>query len=176
MQRRNLIMWCTVAKWASAIAVTTLLVSNKPAVAASDSTGVAVVARLYRDFGWQAFAIQHEVFGEGVTHQGKEVLGRYFSRDLGRLLVEDAACQKRERGICQLDFDILFNAQDPVVTDLELTVLAPGKVLVRFKNPMSREVFAIEYRLARAAGRWRIADVVYGQQDGRSLKRTLQGR
>lgn len=153
-----------------------VLASSRIATAAPASTELALVAHLYKDFGWQAFAVQHDLFGNGVAQQSRDVLGRYFNADLVRLISEDAVCQARERGLCRLDFDILFDSQDPVVTDLELKTLAAGKVQVRFRNPVNGETSVIEYKLTRAEGQWRIVDVAYGLQGERTLKRTLQGR
>ncbi|WP_342118390.1 DUF3828 domain-containing protein [Pseudoduganella sp. OTU4001] len=163
-------MWSIVARRALVIGAIFLLTSSGFASAAPAGAEV-VVARLYKDFGWQAFAIQNELFENGVAQQGKDVLGRYFDPELARLIRDDAACQSKERGICRLDFDILFDSQDPVVTDLELSLLAAGRVQVRFKNPVSGEATTIEYRLARG----RIVDVLYGPQGARSLKRILRG-
>ncbi len=135
-----------------------------------------MVAQLYKDFGWQAFASQEELFGEDLAHQRKEVLDHYFSPQLVELIVKDAACQTTKRGLCRLDFDILFDAQDPVVTDLDVRLLGPGKVQVQFKNPVDGEVTAIRFVVAQVSDRWRIVDVLYGPKAERSLKQILMKR
>lgn len=162
--------------WISRITLTLLLCC--PALAWSAPVGVEakVVAHLYRDYGWQAFASQQDLFGEGLEQQRRKVLGQYFNAQLVDLIAKDAECQVKQRGICRLDFDILFDSQDPVVADLEILVPASGKVQVRFTNPVNHETKAIDFLVARTAGRWKIIDVLYGPEPARSLKQVLLGR
>ena len=103
--------------------------SSTPLAAKADKEA-AVVAKLYKDFSWQALASQHDLFGDDVTHQGKATLEHYFAPALADLLVKDAACQARSHGICNLDFDLLLDSQDPRVTNLEMTTTSPGHVAV----------------------------------------------
>lgn len=169
-------MLCTAAKWTLASALSIIFCCSTSAFAASANAEAEPVARLYKDFGWQAFASQSELFGDGIAHQGKAVLARYFSPDLAKLLIRDAACQAKERGICRLDFDILFDTQDPVVTDLSVNTLALGKVQIQFKDPTSDEITTIAFLVEKNAGQWRIADILYGSKGERSLKGILQRR
>lgn len=168
-------MLSIVDHWALRLVLPLLFCCPMLASAAPNGGGAEVVAHLYRDFGWQAFAIRQDLFGEGLEQQHKEVLGRYFNAQLVDLITKDAACQMKEHGICRLDFDILFDSQDPVVTDLEVQVPAPGKVQVRFANPVNGETTAIDFMVARTAGQWRIVDVFYGAKQKRSLKQILLG-
>jgi hypothetical protein len=115
------------------------------------------------------------VFGEGLEHQGKEALMRYFSPELAELLVKDRACQRKEQGICRLDFDILFDSQDPVVTDLDVKMGSAGKVRVSFKNLVNGQTTNIQFVVAHSGGKPKIVDVLYGAKADRSLKRLLQG-
>jgi len=163
----------TAGNWTLGLTISLLLCCVTPALCAPVSAEAQVVAHLYRDFSWQAFATQGELFGESLEQQRKEVLARYFSGQLVELLIKDADCQTRERGLCRLDFDILFDSQDPVVTDLKVEVLAPGKVQVRFTNPVNGEKTAIRFVVARADAQWRIVDVLYGAKLERSLKQIL---
>lgn len=167
----------SVGKWLINLALSILSCSLAQAFAAPVNAEAKVVAHLYKDFGWQAFAsTQDELFGEGLEQQRKDVLARYFSPQLVELLIKDAECEARERGLCRLDFDILFDLQDPVVTDLAVRSVAPGKVQVRFKNPVDGEVTAIDFLVAQVAGQWRIVDVLYGPKPQRSLKQVLMKR
>jgi hypothetical protein len=132
-----------------------------------------VVASLYRDFGWQAFASQQNLFGDDLAHQKKATLEKYFAPDLAELLVRDAVCQVRSQGICNLDFELLFDSQDPRVTDLDVQTVALGKVAVSFKDPVNDETTKIEFNLAQVAGKWKIADVIYRRNGESSLKKVL---
>jgi hypothetical protein len=167
-------MFSTVVKLIPLFAVAAVIFLAAPAVAAPSGTATELVARLYKDFGWQAFAT-NEVFGEGLEHQGKEALMRYFSPELAELLVKDRACQRKEQGICRLDFDILFDSQDPVVTDLDVKMGSAGKVRVSFKNLVNGQTTNIQFVVAHSGGKPKIVDVLYGAKADRSLKRLLQG-
>ncbi|MTW12926.1 DUF3828 domain-containing protein [Pseudoduganella eburnea] len=169
-------MWFTDGIKMAGPVLSFLLCCASPAYAAPVSAEAQVVAHLYKDFGWQAFATQSELFGESLEQQRKDVLARFFSAQLVELLVRDAECEAREKGLCRLDFDILFDSQDPVVTDLKIQMLAPGKVLVDFTNPVNGERTAIRFVVTNTSGQWRIVDVLYGQKPERSLKQTLLKR
>ena len=144
-------------------------------LAAEAESGVAVVTRLYKDFAWEAMASQPEFFGEGLAHQDKATLKRYFTPALAELLVRDAVCQARVKGICNLDFVLLFYSQDPRVVDLDIQPRSSGQVDVAFKDPVSDERTKIAFRLMQVGGKWRVADILYGQQ-GTSLKNVLSRR
>lgn len=167
-------MSSTVVKHLVVIALSFLTLTWAPTAAAETAnTEAAAVARLYKDFAWQAMASQADLFGEDLAHQSRPVLEKYFTPSLADLLRKDVACQVKSQGICNLESDLLFNAQDPMVTDLVVEKTAPGRVVVAFKNPANQATTKIEFKLARMAGRWRIADIVYS--DG-SLRRTLSNK
>ena len=146
------------------------------AVAAKPESEAFVVARLYKDFAWQAIASQPNLFGEGLAHQRKATLEKYFSPALAELLVRDAACQVKSQGICNLDFDLLFDSQDPRVTDLNVETVTSGKVSVAFKDPVTDEQKRIAFHLSQVAGKWKIADIVYGKDGQLSLLKVLSRR
>jgi hypothetical protein len=108
-----------------------------------------------------------------VAHQRKATLEHYFAPALADLLVKDAACQMRSQGICNLDFDLLFDSQDPRVTDLEVSATSPGHVAVVYKDPVDGKATRIDFDVARVAGNWKITDVIYNRPDKVSLKRVL---
>lgn len=147
--------------------------SSGPVMAAHVNNEASVVAKLYKDFAWQAFATQEDLFGTDVTHQPRTVLDRYFAPPLADLLIKDAACQVKYRGICHLESDLLFDSQDPRVIDLEVSVVAPGKVAVVFADPATGEKTRIDFDVSRIAGRWKITDIIYRQPETMSLKRLL---
>jgi hypothetical protein len=143
------------------------------ALAAKADSEAAVVAKLYKDFAWQAVASQADLFGDDLSHQGKATLEKYFAPVLAELLVKDAMCQTRYQGICNLDFDLLFDSQDPRVTDLDVKTTAPGRVAVVYKDPVDEKKTQIDFEVARVGGIWKITDVVYRRPDKVSLKQVL---
>ncbi|WP_198117628.1 DUF3828 domain-containing protein [Massilia rhizosphaerae] len=144
-----------------------------PALATKADSEAVVVAKLYKDFAWQAVASQADLFGDDLSHQGKATLEKYFAPALADLLVKDAACQTRYQGICNLDFDLLFDSQDPRVTDLDVTTTSPGVVSVVYTDPVDAKKTQIDFEVARVGGLWKITDVIYRRTDKVSLKQVL---
>jgi hypothetical protein len=143
------------------------------AQAARPELEAKVVARLYQDYAWQAIATQPDLFGDGLAGASKTKLENYFAPKLANLLVEDSACAIKNHEICKLDFDLLFDSQDPRVTDLTVERLAPGRVQVQFNDPVTDKKTLIEFRLALVSGKWRIIDILYGKHPQESLTSVL---
>lgn len=159
-----------------AILMTTLAFgaeSASAAVNAKPQSSGHLVAELYKNFAWQAIAHQADFFGEDLAHQRRGSLDRYFSPALAQLLVHDAACQVKSQGICNLDFDLLFDSQDPRVSDLNVEDVATGTVMVTFKDPVNNEESKIVFHLSQVAGKWKISDIIYGKGRSRSLLQLL---
>lgn len=167
-------MLCTVVKRLGVIASITMAFGyTGNAIAAKTDAETIVVAKLYKDFAWQAMATQADLFGEDLAHQGKTTLEKYFAPALANLLIKDAACQVKYEGICNLDFDILFDSQDPRVTDLEVSVTAPGKVSVVYTDPTDGKKTRIDFVVTRVGRSWKIGDVIYRTPENISLKHVL---
>lgn len=145
------------------------------AAAAKAETEARIVAKLYKDFAWQAIAHQHDLFGNDIVQQSRSTLEKYFTPALADLLLKDVACQVKHQGICNLDADLLFDSQDPRVTDLEVATIAPGRVAVVFKDPTNDEATKIEFVVAQVAGKWKIADIIYKRGEW-SLKKVLSNK
>jgi hypothetical protein len=144
-----------------------------PACAAQVTSEAKVVATLYRDYAWQAMASQWDLFGPGLADENLAKLEHYFTPELAKLLVDDLACKVREQGICNLDFDLLFDSQDPRVGDLNVETTQPGKVRVEFTDPVIRKKNRIDFTLVKVSGDWRIADIFYSLHAQQSLKAIL---
>jgi hypothetical protein len=166
-------MSSTVANRFVLIATAALALCINGSYAARPATEAKVVATLYQDYAWQAITTQSDLFGEGLASASESRLSRYFSPELAKLLVADSACQAKAREICNLDFDILFDSQDPRVADLDLQRVAPGRVHVRFTDPVTDKKTHIDFRLATVNGDWRITDIVYQKHPQQSLKNVL---
>ena len=55
----------------------------------------------------------HQPWGKQTDWFGdKRTLSKYFDKELTRLFMKDEECQKREKGVCNLDFDPIYDAQD----------------------------------------------------------------
>src|SRR5262245_30367956 len=105
-------------------------------------------------------------FGEEQT------LSKYFDKELTALFMKDAECAKREQGVCNLDFDPIYDAQDfeEKTTNLQITAVEgqPDSFKVTFTNLGAR---TLVYRLTKSPSGWRISDIKYAE--GPSLKELL---
>jgi hypothetical protein len=102
----------------------------------------------------------------------KQTLSKYFDKGLTALFLKDAECMKREQGVCNLDFDPIYDAQDfeKKTTNLQIApaVGQPDLFSVTFTNLGTR---TLVYRLTDAPSGWRISDIKY--PEGPSLKEIL---
>ena len=68
----------------------------------------------------------------------KQTLSTYFDKELTSLFLKNAECEKREQGVCNLDFDPVYEAQDfdEKTTNLEIAAVAdqPNSFKVTFTN------------------------------------------
>ena len=97
---------------------------------------------------------------------------RFFDKELTSLFLKNAECEKREQGVCNIDFDPVYDAQDfdEKTTNLEIAAVAdqPDSFKVTFTNLGTR---TLVYRLTNTSGGWRISDIKYAE--GPSLKELL---
>jgi hypothetical protein len=163
----------TVVKQFAVLLLVSAIGWSGTAFAARPNPEAVVVAKLYKDFAWQAMAGQAELFGDDISHLNKRALEQYFAPGLADLLIKDSACAIKYQGICNLDFDLLFGSQDPRVTDLEITAVAPGRVSVVFTDPVDQKKTRIDFKVTRIGGSPRIADVIYHEPEVGSLVKML---
>jgi len=162
-------MSSTATKHALVLAAIAVVICGTAKAESAKST----VARLYKDFAWQALSSQSELFGDVLANQKKSVLERYFSPDLAALFVQDASCQAKTKEICNLDFDPLFASQDPSVADLEIGDATANTVPVEFKSPASNAKVKLEFKVTMITGTWKINDIVYTDMNKASLRKIL---
>jgi hypothetical protein len=102
----------------------------------------------------------------------KRTLSRYFDKELTALFLKNAECEKREQGVCNLDFDPIYDGQDfeKETTNLQIAAVVdqPDWFNVTFTNLGTR---TLVYRLTDTSSGWRISDIKY--PEGPSLKQIL---
>ena len=102
----------------------------------------------------------------------KRTLSKYFDKELTALFIKDAECATREQGVCNLDFDPIYDAQDfdKETTNLQVAATAgqPDSFDVTFTNLGTR---TLVYKLTNTPDGWRISDIKY--PEGPSLKEIL---
>lgn len=114
----------------------------------------------------------HKPSSEGeIDFTKRESLAKYFDGDLTDLFIKDFECQKREQGVCNLDFDPILEAQDFEETkNLKIVHVSgqPNVFNVTFTNLGTRTLI---YTLKKTPKGWRISDIKYPERS--SLKELL---
>ena len=127
----------------------------------------SVVRQLYKTYAWQVLFATPEF--KPLIDQPDEELAKYFSPAMVRLLHDDRECRERTHEVCGLDFDPLFDSQDPSsIYDLD-TERRGDEVSVTFRQE-SRKVKLV-FKLKRESSGWRIDDIVY--PEGMKLRSLL---
>ncbi len=102
----------------------------------------------------------------------KQILSKYFDQELTDLFIKDDECAKREEGVCNLDFDPIYDAQDfdKETTNLQIAAVAGqgDSFNVTFTSLGTRTLM---YKLTSTTAGWRISDIKY--PEGPSLKEIL---
>src|SRR4029453_4147576 len=102
----------------------------------------------------------------------KQTLSKYFDKELTALFLKDDECTKREQGVCNLDFDPIYDAQDfdKETKDLKIVSVSgqPNVFNVTFTNLGTRTLI---YNLKKTPKGWRISDIKYSE--GPSLEEIL---
>jgi hypothetical protein len=114
----------------------------------------------------QPWTKQRDWFGD------KPTLSKYFDKELTALFMKDAECQKREGGVCNLEFDPIYAAQDFEKKPANLQIAAvkgdPDWFNVTFTNLGTR---TLVYKITKTPNGWRISDIKY--PEGVALKEIL---
>jgi hypothetical protein len=134
---------------------------------------VALVAKLYKDFAWQALGTTQDFFGKSLQLQEDAVLRQYFDPTLAALIVQDRECVSRRAEVCNMDFDPLFGSQDATVSDFTIQRESAGRIAVTFTSPSSGEKAKLLFHMKQSGAVWRINDVVYQDLRGASLRKLL---
>lgn len=148
--------------------------STLPGTARAQADALATVTALYQQIGWQASVTSPAEVGTPLLARSEAELGRLFSPALARLLVDDRRCTQRRQQVCGLDFDPLWDSQDPLGMSASLAPGAkPDQVKVVLSPPSGQPRAPMVVQLLQVNGAWRVDDIRYpGQRP--SLKALLQ--
>jgi hypothetical protein len=149
---------CLAAITIASVVATT---ANVAAQTVKAGSGLDVVARLYRDFAWEAVVETPNWQGHELLDQPRVVLARYFDNELIRLWLADRACEARTHEICKIDFLPIWDSQDPSGSFVSIDSTAdPTLVKVQLRHPFKTEPRVLNYRLVKTPDGWRIHDIV----------------
>lgn len=139
----------------------------------SKSGDISLIAKLYKNFAWQALGTTQDVFGKSLQQQDEAVLRQYFDPTLAALIVQDRECVSRRAEVCNMDFDPLFGSQDATVSDFTIQRESAGRIAVAFTSPSSGEKAKLLFHMTQSGTAWRINDVAYQDLRGASLRKLL---
>lgn len=139
----------------------------------SRSGDIALIAKLYKNFAWQALGTTQDVFGKPLQQQDEAALRQYFDPTLAALIVQDRECVRRRAEVCNMDFDPLFGSQDATVSDFTIQRESAGRIAVAFTSPSSGEKAKLLFHMEQSGAVWRINDVVYQDLRDASLRTLL---
>jgi len=152
----------------------TLTLLQLTSVAAQDPgpSGLSkLVSGLYARYAWVAvFSTTPPANAVPVAHASRLELQATFVPDLASAIWKDTQCAAKRREICTLDFDILFDSQDPSASELTVQGNGASEVLACF-NVVGGARKCMLFVGAKVNGVARVADIVYSDQ--RSLRQLL---
>lgn len=88
------------------------------------------------------------------------VLQRFFDAPLIKAILADRACEARVRGECNLDFDPMWDSQDPGGVSVQVVPTRNAMVVqARLHYPYDNETRVVTYRMRNTPSGLRIADM-----------------
>lgn len=132
-----------------------------------------LVTYVYKEYAWTIiFAPPKDSSSVLLLHQERlNKLREFFVDDLALAIFNDTQCVNKTREICLLDFDILFDSQDPDARDLLIRSKAPQIVEVCFSDQTGQKK-CVELLGTLGKSGVRIRDIRYDY--GRSIRTVLK--
>lgn len=164
--RRN---WMLLLLWVAAVLL------QMPAIAAPnvDTTRLSkLVSGMYARYAWVAvYSTASPPNAVPLALANRAELQATFVPDLAKAIWEDAQCAAKRGEICTLDFDILFDSQDPSASELTVQDDAQGAGVRACFKVADGARKCLSFVGASVHGAARVADIVYPGQ--RSLRHLL---
>lgn len=136
----------------------------------------SLVAASYKEYAWTVvFGVDNTSRSfTSLSQESLVKLKRIFTDELALAVFNDAQCTRKTKEICALDFDILFDSQDPDVRDLTIQSKTAQSVEVCFiEQNASRRCLELVGASANGKSGVRIYDIKYDKA-GRTLRTTLK--
>jgi hypothetical protein len=147
--------------------------SSRPAgmAPATHARLLPLVEGLYKRYATQAIpSSKRPPMQEKTLHRASpNILRRIFVSDLAVAIQADAACADTD-GVCSIDFDLMYDSQDPIANDLAINEINFRTVEACFSREGADRI-CVSYRGRPEGGEMKIADVIY--RDGSSLLQLL---
>ena len=152
------------------------------ALAQSADTAAAVKARYEKLLAAYSRSMMHPSKASPNAIEFS-IKNKMVSKELKALLLKDEECARKEGGICNLDFDFLFNGQDSCKPLKIVDVLPKGDTYVLRVSNRGEECDKkgyykpYDFTLIDESGTWVIDDAAYAfkEDKGKVVTRTLKG-
>lgn len=136
------------------------------------ATLASVVDDVYRRYAWVAvFSPKPASQWKLLQDESLATLQEIFTSELADAIYQDGVCVERTQEIFSLDFNILFDSQDPQATDLVIEAEQSGQVKVCFRA-QEYQLVCVSYIGETVKGKAKISDIFYS--GGRSLRQLLE--
>ncbi len=132
-----------------------------------------VVEKLYQDYAWVVLMDNSDLVG--LADQPEIELSKYFTASLSSLISKDHKCAEETQDVCNLDFDPIYDSQDPSGTHQlrieQMNHASEVRVtfLPRWSSPAVTE---LRFKMIDTPTGWRIDDIYY--RDHESIRAILQ--
>ena len=141
------------------------------ASSSQQTSAVQAVTRLYHDYAWEA---ADSITGKSPLFAADAAVMRtYLDSGLVEATLANRQCQIRTGEVCNLDFEPMWDSQDPARATVEIVATRDSAVVranVRYPAPYGTRV--VTYHMRHTAKGWRVADM--GAADWPSLLRMLR--
>lgn len=154
--------------------VMVLLCPMVHAVSGAEKTAlVTVVSDLYGRYAWVAvFSTKPPPDAVPLAQASRKELGSIFVPELAQAIWEDAQCAQKLHEICTVDFDLLFDSQDPSASDLTVQAGERGTTALACFKDAAGVRRCLTFVGAVVGGSTKVMDIVYPDQ--RSLRALLR--
>ena len=133
---------------------------------------IGIVMKLYHDYAFGAVMDQNVPYAP-VENQPRAVLERYFDPFLTNRFLAEQRCAETSGGICNLDFQPMWNSKDTIATSVEISASEkPEDIVVTLNMNRTGQKSRLIYHLAKTSRGWRIHDI---EGDDWSLLGILSG-
>ncbi|MBI5189204.1 MAG: DUF3828 domain-containing protein [Nitrospirae bacterium] len=125
-----------------------------------------VILKLYSD--------HQPKYQKEINWKDKNILTKYLSPELVDLFMKDDECTKKYHGVCNLNFDPFYDAQDYDDKPLNLKIkeVKSNRSMCEYRVSFFNITnIALVYRVVTTTSGWKIDDIVY--PNGSTLKQTL---
>jgi hypothetical protein len=155
----------------SCLMLTAFLHNAIPAAAASSNDLLHRVEEAYKNYAWVAvFGVTVDSTMRPLADEKIFVLRQYFTEDLANAIVRERQLDESSGGVGNIDFEILFDSQDPSASDLTIEPIGAYEVVACFKQMSQKK--CVTFVGSAESGAIKIRDIKY--ENGYSIRQLLK--